>query len=59
MIENLLINVGKFMFPIDFFFLDIEIYCDVSLVLGQSFLSTSRVFMDFELGELTLRVHDE
>ncbi|XP_022865368.1 uncharacterized protein LOC111385223 [Olea europaea var. sylvestris] len=59
-VENVLIKVGKFIFSIDFVVLDIEEPWDaVLLILSRSFLSTSRAVMDFESGELTLRVEDK
>ncbi|XP_022843424.1 uncharacterized protein LOC111366979 [Olea europaea var. sylvestris] len=59
-VENVLIKVGNFIFPIDFVVLDIEEpWYVVLIILGRSFLSTSRAVMDFECGELTLRVEDK
>ncbi|XP_022869120.1 uncharacterized protein LOC111388596, partial [Olea europaea var. sylvestris] len=59
-VENVLIKVGKFIFPVDFVVLDIEESWDAALlILGRSFLSTSQAVMDFESGELTLRVKDK
>ncbi|XP_022891869.1 uncharacterized protein LOC111406722 [Olea europaea var. sylvestris] len=59
-VENVLIKVGKFIFSIDFVVLDIEEPWDAALlILGRSFLSTSGAVMDFESGELTLRVEDK
>lgn len=53
-VENLLIKVGKLIFPVDFIVLDIEEYLGVSLILGRHFLFTSRIIMDFETSKLTL-----
>ncbi|XP_022866253.1 uncharacterized protein LOC111386055 [Olea europaea var. sylvestris] len=59
-VENVLIKVGIFIFPVDFVVLDIEESLNVVLfILGRSFLSTSRAIMDFESDELTLRVEDK
>lgn len=58
-VENVPIKSGRFIFPMDFIFLDIEEYQDVSLILGQLFLPTSRTVMDFEANELTLLVDSE
>lgn len=54
------IKVGKFLFPVDIVVLDIEKSWDASLlILGRSFLSTSRAIIDFEAGKLTSRMDDE
>lgn len=59
-VENMLIKVGKFIFPVDFVIVDIDEPWDASLlILGRSFLSTSWAIMDFEAGKLTLRMDDE
>lgn len=56
----MLIKVGKFTFPIDLVILDMEEIWDATLlILGRSFLSTSRATMDFESDDLTLRVDDQ
>ncbi|GJW66403.1 retrovirus-related pol polyprotein from transposon TNT 1-94 [Tanacetum coccineum] len=39
--ENVLVRIGKFIFPIDFIILDIPEDDDVLLILGRPFLSTS------------------
>ncbi|XP_057740112.1 uncharacterized protein LOC130957261 [Arachis stenosperma] len=59
MIENLLVKVDKFIFPVDFVILDLDEEGGNSIILGRSFLATARAIIDVEQGELTLRVHDE
>ncbi|GKD90568.1 retrotransposon protein [Tanacetum coccineum] len=44
--ENVLVRIGKFVFPIDFIILDIPEDDDVPLILGRSFLSTAHVKID-------------
>ncbi|GKB45745.1 hypothetical protein Tco_0896498 [Tanacetum coccineum] len=39
--KNVLVRIGKFIFPIDFIILDIPEDDDVPLILGQPFLSTA------------------
>ena len=58
-IEDVLIKVGKFIFPVDFVVLDMEEDKKVPLILGRPFLATSRALIDVEKGELTLRVRDD
>ncbi|GJU09573.1 reverse transcriptase domain-containing protein [Tanacetum coccineum] len=40
--ENVLVRIGKFIFPIDFIILDIPEDNDVPLILGRPFLSTAQ-----------------
>ncbi|GJV39257.1 hypothetical protein Tco_1417697 [Tanacetum coccineum] len=41
--ENVLVRIGKFIFPIDFFILDILEDDDVPLILGRTFLSIAHL----------------
>ena len=58
-LEDVLINVGKFIFPVDFVVIDIEEDKKVSLLLGRPFLAIGAALIDVEKEELTLRVGDE
>nr|XP_025670465.1 uncharacterized protein LOC112770298 [Arachis hypogaea] len=58
-VENLLVKVGKFIFPADFVILDMEEEGHNSIILGMPFLAIARGIIDVEKGEMTLRVHDE
>ncbi|KAL2491815.1 Uncharacterized protein Adt_27443 [Abeliophyllum distichum] len=58
-VEDVLIKVDKFFFPVDFIVLDIEDYQNMPVILGRPFLATSRALIDVEKGELILRVQDE
>ena len=58
-LEDVLIKVGKFIFPIDFVVIDIEEDKQVPLLLGRPFLTTGAYLIDVKKGELTLRVGDE
>ncbi|GJS32643.1 putative reverse transcriptase domain-containing protein [Tanacetum coccineum] len=44
--ENVLVSIGKFIFPIDFIILDIPEDDDVPLILGRPFLSTAHAKID-------------
>ncbi|XP_016195648.1 uncharacterized protein LOC107636668 [Arachis ipaensis] len=58
-IENLLVKVDKFIFPVDFVFLDSDADEGDSVILGRPFLATARAIIDVEQEKLTLRMHDE
>ena len=58
-IEDVLIKVYKFIFPVDFVVLVMAEDEKVPLILGRPFLATSRALIDVESGELTLRVGDD
>ena len=58
-IEDVLIKVDKFIFPMDFVVLDMEEDQKVPLILGRQFLATSWALTNVESGELTLRVEDD
>ena len=58
-LEDVLIKVGKFIFPMDFVVIDMKEGKQVSLLLGRPFLATRAALIDVKKGELTLRVRDE
>ncbi|XP_054782728.1 uncharacterized protein LOC129290033 [Prosopis cineraria] len=58
-IEDVLVKVDKFIFPVDFIVLDCEVDRDIPIILGRPFLATARTLIDVEKGELTMRVDDE
>ncbi|KAK8704820.1 hypothetical protein V6N13_048432 [Hibiscus sabdariffa] len=58
-IEDLLVRVDKFIFPANFLIMDCEVDEHAPIILGRPFLATSRTMIDFEKGELVLRVDGE
>ena len=58
-LEDVLIKVGKFIFPVDFVVINIEEDKQVPLLLGRPFLATRATLIDVKKVELTLRVGDE
>ena len=58
-LEDVLIKVGKFIFPVDFVVIHTEEDKQVPLLLGRSFLVTGVALIDVKKGELTLRVGNE
>nr|GFA15056.1 reverse transcriptase domain-containing protein [Tanacetum cinerariifolium] len=57
--EDVFVKVGKFHFPTNFVVVDFEADPRVPLILGISFLRTSRALIDVYGEEITLRVNDE
>ena len=58
-LEDVLVKVGKFIFPVDFVIMKIEEDTQVPLLLGRPFLATGAALIDVQKGELTLRVGNE
>jgi len=58
-VENLLIKVDTFVFPMDFVVLDLEADEKVSIILGRTFLRTSCALIDVFDGKIILQVGDE
>ncbi|GJZ06566.1 DNA-directed DNA polymerase [Tanacetum coccineum] len=57
--KNMLVGIGKFVFPIDFIILDIPEDIKVPLILGTPFLSTTHAKIDVFKRKITLRVGEE
>ena len=58
-LEDVLVKVGKFIFPVDFVIMKMEEDTQVPLLLGRPFLATGAALIDVQKGELTLRVGEE
>ncbi|XP_035836039.1 uncharacterized protein LOC118484175 [Helianthus annuus] len=58
-IENLLVKVDKFVFPVDFVVLDMEADEKVPIILGRPFLCTAKAIIDVFDGKITLQVGEE
>ena len=58
MVEDVLIKVDKFMFPVDFVILDMKEDEEVPLILGRPFMKTAKVIVDVKEGEVRVRSHD-
>ncbi|XP_070012208.1 uncharacterized protein [Nicotiana sylvestris] len=58
-LHDVLIQVGKFVFPVDFVILDCRVDEDIPIILGRPFLATGRALIDCETGELKMRLNDE
>ncbi|GKC09228.1 putative reverse transcriptase domain-containing protein [Tanacetum coccineum] len=57
--ENVLVGIGKKIFPIDFIILDMPEDIKVSLILERPFLSIARAKIDVYKRKITLRVGEE
>ena len=58
-LEDVLVKVWKFIFPVDFVIMQMEEDTQVPLLLGRPFLATGAALIDIQKGELTLRVGNE
>ena len=58
-LEDELIKVGKFFFPVAFVVINMEEDTQVPLLLERPFLATRAALIDVKKGELTLKVGDE
>ncbi|XP_024992455.1 uncharacterized protein LOC112526402 [Cynara cardunculus var. scolymus] len=58
-IEDVLVQVDKFIFLADFIILDFEADKDILIILGRPFLATERTLIDVQKGELTMRLQDQ
>ncbi|XP_027351168.1 uncharacterized protein LOC113862277 [Abrus precatorius] len=58
-IEDVLVKIDKFIFPVDFVILDMDEDTEVPLILGRPFLATAKAIIDVSDRKLILRVRDE
>ncbi|XP_052299852.1 uncharacterized protein LOC127903156 [Citrus sinensis] len=58
-IEDVLVKVDKFIFPVDFIVLDFEADKEVPIILGRPFLATGKTLIDVQKREMTMRVNDQ
>ena len=56
-IEDVLVKVDKFIFPVDFIVLDFEADKEVPIILGRPFLATEKTLIDVQKRELTMRMN--
>ncbi|GJS56189.1 putative reverse transcriptase domain-containing protein [Tanacetum coccineum] len=57
--ENVLVGIGKFVFPLDFIILDMPEDIKVPLILERLFLATAHAKIDVYKRKITLRVGEE
>ncbi|CAH9138601.1 unnamed protein product, partial [Cuscuta epithymum] len=56
--EDVLVKVGKFYFPVDFLILEME-EMEIPIILGRAFLATAAALIDVKNGIVKFRVGDE
>ena len=57
--EDVLVKIDKFVFPVDFVILEMPEDEEIPLILGRPFLETGRCMIDIEEGTMTLKVYDK
>ena len=57
--EDILIQVDKFIFPKNFIVLDYGANCDVPIILGRPFSKTRRTLADVHKRTIILRMNDQ
>ena len=58
-VEDVLVKVDKFTFPVDFVVMEMKEDKEVPLILGRPFMKTARIIVDVDKGELQVRTQDE
>ncbi|XP_019224901.1 PREDICTED: uncharacterized protein LOC109206533 [Nicotiana attenuata] len=58
-LDDVLVQVGKFLFPSDFVILDCGVDEEIPIILGRPFLAIGRVLIDCEIEELKMRLNDK
>ncbi|GJU28218.1 putative reverse transcriptase domain-containing protein [Tanacetum coccineum] len=58
-VENILVRISKFTFPVDFIILDMPKDIKVPLIFGRPFLSTAHAKIDVYKKKITLRIGEE
>nr|XP_016510570.1 PREDICTED: uncharacterized protein LOC107827868 [Nicotiana tabacum] len=58
-LDDVLVQVGKFVFPTDFVILDCQVDEEIHIILGRPFLATRRALIDCETRELKMRLNNE
>ncbi|XP_050889424.1 uncharacterized protein LOC127094661 [Lathyrus oleraceus] len=58
-VEDVLVEIDKFVFPVDFVILEMPEDEEIPLILGRPFLEMGRCLIKIEEGTMTLKVYDE
>src|SRR5436190_745653 len=58
-VEDVLVKVDKFIYPVDLVVLDMAEDRSIPLILGRGFLKTARAIIDVDEGKIILRAGDE
>ncbi|XP_075084963.1 uncharacterized protein LOC142168205 [Nicotiana tabacum] len=58
-LDNVLVQVGKFVFPTNFVILYCRVDKEIPIIMGMPFLATRRALIDYAARELNMRLNDE
>ncbi|XP_050896700.1 uncharacterized protein LOC127103491 [Lathyrus oleraceus] len=58
-VEDVLVKIDKFVFPVDFVILEMPEDEEIPLILGRPFLETGRCLINIKEGTMTLKFYDE
>ncbi|XP_009619890.2 uncharacterized protein [Nicotiana tomentosiformis] len=58
-LDDVLVQLEKFVFPANFIILDCKVDEEIPIILGRPFLATGRALIDCEMGELKMRLNNE
>ncbi|XP_075084853.1 uncharacterized protein LOC142168092 [Nicotiana tabacum] len=58
-LDDVLVQVGKFVFPADFVILDCQVDEEIPIILERPFLATGRALINCEIGELKMRLNNK
>ncbi|XP_070002147.1 uncharacterized protein [Nicotiana sylvestris] len=58
-LDDVLVQVGKFVFPSNIVILHCQVDEEIPIILGRPFLATGRALIDCETGELKMRLNDD
>ena len=58
-VEDVLVKVCHFTFPVDFVFMDIEEVDEISWILGRPFMLTAKCVVDMGNGNLEMSMDDQ
>nr|XP_016456080.1 PREDICTED: uncharacterized protein LOC107780074 [Nicotiana tabacum] len=58
-LDDVLVQVGKFVFPANFVILDFQVDGEIPIILGRSLLAAGRALIDCETGELKMRLNNK
>ncbi|XP_009592338.2 uncharacterized protein [Nicotiana tomentosiformis] len=58
-LDDVLLQVGKFIFPTDFVILDCQVDEEILIILGRPFIATGRALINCDIGELKMRLNNE
>jgi len=58
-LDDVLVQVRKFVFPADFVIIDCQVDEEIPIILGRPFLATGRALINCETGELKMRLNDK